>query len=353
LAEPDRRDRDDPVSAPPADLLADLAAGFDEAAGRFDVSEYAIAVGGHGIRMRFTGDRSFGNLTAAFDHLAKPAATDPTDTINCWADQAEFGLPPSLLALDPSGNDTSPARWTLRERYPFITGFEGCIDVFDPSGPLAWRRIFTERLPWWEIAAPLRNPLFWLLGGCGRFLTHAAAVAVDGQAALVVGPGGSGKSTTALTCLLDGMDYLGDDYTVTSLDEEPLVHSLYGSAKLQPEGVEGMEALIRDAGEFTGTDGEKLVVWPIRTLPDRVVTDARIRAILVPTITGATGTTLASIAPAAALRALAPSSILQFPAGGATSLSAMARLVEAVPCFALQLGSDRRLIPGVVASAIG
>jgi hypothetical protein len=267
-------------------------------------------------------------------------------------DDRGFDLPDSLLSPGEAVDSAFHGKWVLRERYQFITGFEGCIDVFDPSGTAAWRRIGIPRLPWWEVAAPLRNPLFWLLGNRGRFLTHAAAVGYDGKAALIVGPGGSGKSTTALTCLLAGFDYLGDDYTVTSTHDGPRVDCLYGSAKLSPRGVDGMDELVRDAAEFAATDGEKLVVWPIRTFPDRVVTSAAVEAILVPTITGEPATTLAPITKADALRALAPSSILQFPAGGAAALAAMARLVEAVPCRALLLGTDRRSIPAVVAEAI-
>jgi hypothetical protein len=350
MAAPDRPGPD--VTAPPAELLADLADGFAAAGDRAGVLEYLFEVGGCPIRIRLTGDRFAHDLTAAFHHLPKPEHSAPADTINCWVDDREFGLPGSLLAPGETVDRAFHGKWVLRERYQFITGFEGCIDVFDPAGTTAWRRLGVPRLPWWEVAAPFRNPLFWLLGNRGRVLTHAAAVGFGGRAALIVGPGGSGKSTTALTCLLAGFDYLGDDYTVTSTDGGPRVDCLYGSAKLSPQGIEGMEDLVRDAAGFTGADGEKLVVWPSRTFPDRVVTSAAVQVILVPTITGEPATTLAPIAKAAALRALAPSSILQFPAGGAAALTAMARLVEAVPCRTLLLGTDRRSIPGVVADAI-
>jgi hypothetical protein len=341
------------VTAPPAELLGDLAAGFADAADRLGVVDSEFVVAGCPIRVRITGERFARDLTAAFDHLPKPEDGGATGTINCWVDDREFDLPGSLLAPGETVDGAFRGKWVLRERYEFVTGFEGCIDVFEPDGPAAWRRLGLSRLPWWEVAAPFRNPLFWLLGSRRRILTHAAAVGYGGRAALIVGPGGAGKSTTALTCLLAGFDYLGDDYTVTSIDPEPRVACLYGSAKLSPTGIDGMDELIRDAADFMGTDGEKLVVWPSRTFPDRVVGEAAVQAILVPTITGEPATSLAPIGRSEALRALAPSSILQFPAGGAAALSAMARLVEAVPCRALLLGTDRPSIPDVVAEAIG
>lgn len=323
--------------APLAAVLAGLAAGFAAAGDRFGIVEHRIVVAGCPIRIRITGTRLVDDLTAAFGHLPEPDPGVAMDTINCWVD-------------DQTTSGTGAA--LLPERYQFVTGFDGCIDALDPDTGIAWRRIWMPRPPWWELAAPFRSPLFWLLANRGRFLTHGAAVAHHGGAALIAGPGGSGKSSTALTCLLAGFDYLGDDYTVTAPGDEPRVDSLYGSAKVSPDGIDGIGDLLRDAADFTGSDGEKMVVWPIRTFPDRVVTSAEIRVVLVPTITGHPATTLAPIGRADALRALAPSSILQFPAGSAAALSAMTRLVREVPCRALLLGTDRSAIPGVVAAAI-
>ena len=44
--------------------------------------------------------------------------------------------------------------------------------------------------------------------------------------------GGLGKSTAALCCLCNGLDYIGDDYVLVQLGPIPTVHSLYCTAKL-------------------------------------------------------------------------------------------------------------------------
>ena len=72
-----------------------------------------------------------------------------------------------------------------------------------------------NRAPPWEQAAPFRgiSSSTWVARH-GRRYVHGAAVGIGGRAALIVGPGGSGKSTTALTCFAAGMDYAGDDYCI-------------------------------------------------------------------------------------------------------------------------------------------
>ncbi|MBQ6592131.1 MAG: hypothetical protein IJH98_04495 [Solobacterium sp.] len=60
---------------------------------------------------------------------------------------------------------------------------------------------------------PFVNEMQWWLQD--RYLImHAAAVGIDGTGALITAPSGQGKSTLALACLLEGMDYLAEDYVL-------------------------------------------------------------------------------------------------------------------------------------------
>ena len=62
-------------------------------------------------------------------------------------------------------------------------------------------------------------------------MVHAAAVGDESGGVLLVGRGGSGKSTTALSCLGTQVGYLADDYCLVEMVEGPRVHSLYTSGK--------------------------------------------------------------------------------------------------------------------------
>jgi hypothetical protein len=79
----------------------------------------------------------------------------------------------------------------------------------------------------------------WLSGPSTQVL-HAGAVAHDGVAALIVGAGGVGKSTTVLACAIAGAGFLGDDLVLVEAGSdnetgEPTVHSLFATAKLNAD----------------------------------------------------------------------------------------------------------------------
>jgi hypothetical protein len=69
--------------------------------------------------------------------------------------------------------------------------------------------------------------------GRGIMPIHAAAVARDGRALLLVGAGGRGKTTTALTLATRGWQLIADDVCfLEHTPAGPVVHGLYGTAVL-------------------------------------------------------------------------------------------------------------------------
>ena len=80
--------------------------------------------------------------------------------------------------------------------------------------------------------------------GCGRKeRLHASAVGIDDRAVLLTGAGGGGKSSSALHCLCDGMQFAGDDYVVAQLQPEPRVFPIYSSAKVNHDNRENFPQL--------------------------------------------------------------------------------------------------------------
>jgi hypothetical protein len=72
----------------------------------------------------------------------------------------------------------------------------------------------------------------------GAQVLHVGAVAFDGAAVLVVGAGGTGKSTTVVASGLAGAGILGDDMCVVDVDATTgvaQVHALYATLKLNPD----------------------------------------------------------------------------------------------------------------------
>lgn len=66
-------------------------------------------------------------------------------------------------------------------------------------------------------------------------LVHSAAVGIDNNGVLICAIGGSGKTTLAVSCLLEGFQYVADDYLVLSRNNDDLYASpIYSMIALIP-----------------------------------------------------------------------------------------------------------------------
>lgn len=233
-------------------------------------------------------------------------------------------------------------------------GFEiagGAFMAWDPARRIAWWCVASiDDIPWWNRAAPFKPILAWWLSSRGRHMAHASAVAGDdGGAVLLVGRSGSGKSTTAVTCHLAGMGYIGDDLCLVSVDPEPIVHTLYGSAKLFPHEFEHLDALHPHVVTDDHGVADKLVSVVARRPGASIVTSAPVVAVAAIGVGDDLTTVVEPASMVEVLTALAPSSLLPIPGTSGSTLAAMAEVVRHTPCYRITLGHDRA---GVV-TAIG
>lgn len=182
----------------------------------------------------------------------------------------------------------------------------------------------------WERAAPLRTALHFALSGPSRQLVHGAAVGVGGRGAFLAGRGGSGKSTTTFACYEAGIQIVGDDYAAVELaGAQPRAWNLYRSMKVgerdhSPGGFDHRRTLII-GDDVPGAPAESLDV----------------AVLLLPSVVGGATSSLSKATAAEALRALAPSTMLQAPQEDRPTLGILAALARSVPAYHLNLGADR------------
>jgi hypothetical protein len=192
----------------------------------------------------------------------------------------------------------------------------------------------------WEVSTPFRKILHWWAADLGLQLVHAAAVGRTDGGLLLVGRGGSGKSTTALACLDGMLGYAGDDYCLVDSGERPWVHGLYLSAKGDSRTATLLPGL-RDSLRHTpcSIDG-KSIIFADDVRPEAVVAGFPLRAIVVPRIVGGSVSRLERLSATDTLRAFAPSTLLQLPGEIASGLGRLSDLVRRVPARMLCLGDD-------------
>jgi hypothetical protein len=339
------------------DRLTGVAASFDAAAkksGGVSLDRYEIA--GSRVHLRFASPELRSRLTPAFQHLAVPereTAAPAALTVNLW-DSASTGADPPPRPFTPS-DYADGALFHFHEppiRAAYQPGLES-LSIWNSDEAVAWHWVsdaFDQ--PYWDQASPIRQILFWWLSARGCIQLHGAAVGVPEGGVLLVGKGGSGKSTVALSSLGSGLLYAGDDYVAVTLDPLPRVESLYSSGKLEPEHVDRLfPELLPLLSNRDRLDQEKAVIYVQRHFPGSVTTGFPLRAVLVPRIRATQAESrIVETSRADAFAALAPSTIFQLHTAGPDSLGMMSRLVKQVPCYGLEVGVDPAQISATIRS---
>lgn len=339
-----------PEAAPPSldEWLARISDGFDAAAAAVGPRERTLRIADAPVRVCFAGASLEEQLGRALGHLSVDREEAPALTIQLWDSEHSGVAPPSLPEAEPG----APRGAVLyaddgRRRAAYHPGL-GLLSAYDRGAGRAWFWCRSAgELPFWEPAAPLRQILHWWLGERGLLLLHGGAVGTGDGGLLLVGRGGSGKSTCALVSLAAGLLYAGDDYVAVSPGPEPLVHGLYCSGKLEPGHARLLRHLPAPGFQGDAAADEKSIFYLDDGFAPQLSHGFPLRALVAPVVRGSEPLFERLAAPQA-LAALAPSTLLQLVPARQDALSAMARLLERVPAFRLEVGGPVEALPAVL-----
>lgn len=327
------------------------------------IEEY-IRVGGFTICLRFAGKGLVSQLMPALSHLSIQPAGPPNLTICLW-DTASTGMQLHPL-LDICRNQirSQPHKYlTPRQEIRLISNARipatyesgsNVLSMFDPQRDLAVYWVDDgAALPYYERGAPVRTILNWWLSQHDMQCVHAGAVGVAEGGVLLIGKGGSGKSTTALACLESDLLYASDDYCLVGTQPSPYVYSLYNTAKLRGSlDIERQPHFLPMLDNPERMDDEKLMIFVGQHLPHKLQNGFPLKAILLPTVTSNIDTKTSPVSAGEALRSLVPTTLFQLPGAAEQAFRRMTRLVQQLPCYRLELGSDIKASPGVILDLI-
>ena len=335
-----------PGSSPLLHSIDQFRSSFDAATARTDVVERDLLVAGRRVRLQFAGPALIPAIAPAFGHLA--AQHDdrerPSLTICVW-DAVSTGVQPVPLPPGTMHHGESGPRYHGEDDGIMVHAADATLSVVEVGHGTALHYVpDANNVLWYQESAPLKDVVHAWARTHDLELLHAAAVGRPDGGVLIVGAAGSGKSTTSLACLRAGLGYAGDDYVLVDV-ERAFVHSLYSSAKLEWKNFDRHPWLFRPANSRADP---KALAFLARDVPERITAGLPLRALLLPTITGRGETRAVPTTAARALLALAPSTVLQMPGHSERALGAMKRLVEQVPAFRLDLGTNVSAIPDVV-----
>lgn len=307
-------------------------------------------IGGYTVQLRFASPALVPSITPALEHLAAEPGQVPALTVCLWDSvSTRTEMPPPPWSADDylvHGQIRGYNDDCICTAVSLVSGALSMVDI-NRNLALWWIRD-ASRFPYYESGSPLITILHWWMGRNKRQYIHAGAVGKPEGGVLLIGKGGSGKSTTALACLNSDLVYVGDDYCLLAVGSNPYVYSLYNSGKLDRNSIQNLQHLTPAIHNPDCLESEKLLIFLHQHYPKRIVDGFPIRAILLPHVTGFPRTTLTPTTPAIGFKTLAPNTMFQFPGVELTTLRALAKLVKKVPCYHIELGTDLSEIPDTI-----
>jgi hypothetical protein len=316
-----------------------------------------FTIAGRPVHLRVAGDELAGAMLNPFAHLPAAPELAPAELTILAVDRSRHEGPPSEMISNGRVWDCDSHRVTTSLDGRFIrhvivsSGSNWTLDRLNHriTGLIqaSHRLTLYERGKTFQLLLP-----FWLESQ-GLDLVHAALIASKGTGVLIAGPNGAGKSTVALSCVMHGFDYLGDDYI--ALEDAPqasIGHSIYGCAFLDPTHLRRFPALVPHAIGGLYSDEPKRLALLNRIYPSRMAASATLRFLLLPRV-GPGPTAIRKANKAEALRQLAPSSLLMLARPEPAAMIRFARLVNKLECFWLDSGPNLEEIPRLIAGLLG
>jgi hypothetical protein len=194
-------------------------------------------------------------------------------------------------------------------------------------------------LPEWEDSAPLRDVLHWHAASGPALLLHAAGIGRNGAGVLLAGPGGSGKSTTTAAAVLAGLMTTGDDFVLIE-PATTLAHALYDTVKLDEASLELVPQFQATIANPHRSPEQKARIHLAEMRPESYARALRLKAVLLPVVTGAAQTRLVPAGAGAAMRALVPSTVFLLRGAAGSVLAKSTDLLRRLPSYRLELGRE-------------
>lgn len=197
-----------------------------------------------------------------------------------------------------------------------------------------------DALPWWVSGSPLQIIFHAWLRANHFQLTHTAAIGNHRGAILLSGKGGSGKSTTVLSCLREGLHYIGEDYCVLGNNTTPTVYSIYQSAKWTLSTRHIFPDYENHIMNLDVANTEKALVYIADLFPEKIKLSLPIRAVIFLTVGTQSKPVIKKHSLQASLKELMMSTIIQLPFYHAKTIDILKKTLSTVMHYEMTLGLD-------------
>ncbi|WP_025742447.1 hypothetical protein [Aquimarina pacifica] len=309
-----------------------------------------IQVGAFTIQMKFLGDSLIPIFYKAFSHLSIPVSTEvaPCLTLHFWEEKPTKAFP--------------DIPWELEERHHlgFIQSYSNdrfftlhqpgseaiyMLDTLKNEG-YYWVRSQND-IPYWESDFPLRMVFHWWFKDSSFQPVHAGAVGTEKGGVLLVGKGGSGKSTSTLACVNSMLKVAGDDYVLLDCKNQE-VYSLFSLTKVNHNSLKLLPKLNVNVKDLNAPIDDKYRILLYPKHKESLIKKMPVLATLLPTVTDADKTTIVPCSSSEAMLALAPTTLFQLPGLREEAFAKMSEFARITKTYKLLLGKDSTALPNIL-----
>ena len=196
----------------------------------------------------------------------------------------------------------------------------------------------TSCIPSWEFYSPLKSFFSFFCLSKHKLLVHAGSLVFtpNNNAILLVGRGGTGKSTAVLQGIKQGYKTCGDDYVIVCLKLKRII-ALYATIKIQPGFITIPEKICQTELEIN-PDNKKHIIF-INT--HNFLQKSSVLSAIYYLNKNTDQHKLTQLSKAKALTHLAVSTILQIPICSKQTLFCIKSLLSNIDCY------EYRITPGL------
>lgn len=295
-----------------------------------------VSIGPNALRIKVQKNTDFERFKRAF-YCVNPASDDesPSLVVYCFDAQSIGSLPSppwKYSELDHFGNFNSNG-----SNYYLHVDVEnsGLIAMDVASGWGIFYMNESARMPSWHIYSPLKELIhLWCLSR-NMLLLHAGSV-IDrfGNASLLLGKGGTGKSTMTMQALALGLKSCGDDYVVVDVNKMQL-YALYRTLKWKDNSAVVRPDYLNEFHSVWDQRAQKSVFYAPHT-DEKVTGCADLVSLLV--LQRGEGIRVSKLSFCEAITGVAFSSIAQSPAAASRFMTLVRQLLQQIAAWHYCIG---------------
>ncbi len=305
-------------------------------------SNKQILVNDNNISLIFSNKGVEESILPSFGNVKNGVSSDNTDLTVYCVETGKMGTGKSTFSSLSGNINIGDIPFIQQGGFYVTLGREnGALSILNRESAEAFFLIDDiNKLSYYEKGSPLKNILQWWFDTDNSSMLHSGAVGVGNKCLLLSGVGGSGKSTTAVSCFENGLDYYGDDYVVVSGRKDYFVSGIYNSVKLTDHSIKMFPTVGNKIVNPDFPKGEKGVVLSVKNSGIASRGRVKLKGILFPEIHNNVNSYCERISAVEGFKSLAPSTIFQHVGKRKKILKFIATLTKELPCYRIFTGTD-------------